>query len=134
MPVHRATARPNRPSSSGYWKNVSSFGCAKPGPRLSAAVDRFVEHHHELREPTKRLYDYFNSRGHGGYYYFFAHWHAVEAARELPAAKRKKALEAIRKELLSCRELDGTWVDHAMLGRAYGTAQALRILAALDAQ
>jgi len=98
-------------------------------PKLGPALDRFLEHHRELRVPTKRLYDYFNGRGHGGYFYFFAHWHAAEAACELPAARRRKALDAIRKEILSCRELDGTWVDHAMLGRAYGTAQALRILA-----
>jgi hypothetical protein len=98
-------------------------------PKIAAALDRFVEHAHELREPTKRLYDYFDSRGHGGYFFFFAHWHALDAARELPAVRRKKAVDAIRKEILACREIDGTWVDHAMLGRAYGTAQALKILA-----
>jgi hypothetical protein len=100
--------------------------------KLGPALDRFLEHHHELREPTKRLYDYFNGRGHGGYFYFFAYWHALEAARELPAARRRRAADAIRKEILSRRELDGTWLDHAMLGRAYGTAQALRILAAAE--
>ena len=31
--------------------------------------------------------------------------------------------------VLTCREFDGTWMDHAMLGRAYATAMALRILA-----
>lgn len=104
-------------------------GGRKAAPRLGPALDRFLETHHELREPTKRLYDYFNGRGHGGYFYFFAHWHAAEAAQHLPAARRKKVLAAIRDELLSCRELDGTWLDHALLGRAYGTAQALKILA-----
>jgi len=101
-------------------------------PEIGHALDRFVQFHHELREPTKRLYDYFNSRGHGGYFFFFAHWHALEAARELPAPRRNKYVNAIRQEVLACRELDSTWLDHAMSGRAYGTAQALKILAAAE--
>jgi hypothetical protein len=96
---------------------------------IEAALDRFLEYHHELRAPTTKLYDYFNSRGHGGYYYFFAEKNAKDAAALLAPAKRDEIIAEIRREVLAARELDGSWMDHAMIGRAYGTAMALLILA-----
>jgi hypothetical protein len=96
---------------------------------IDTALDRFVKFADELRAPTKRLYDYFNSRGHGGYYYFFAFDNAVLAAGIASPAGRKKVLALAESSVLTCREFDGTWMDHALLGRAYGTAMALRILA-----
>jgi hypothetical protein len=98
-------------------------------PAIEAALGRFLDHQAELRAPTKKLYDYFNARGHGGYYFFFAHHNARRAAFVLPPPKRAKVLETIRSEVLAARELDGSWMDHYMIGRAYGTAMALLILA-----
>jgi len=101
----------------------------KTQPAIHAALGRFVTYADELRAPTKRLYDYFNSRGHGGYYYFFAYDNATRAAEFASSARRKKLLAIAQADVLACREFDGTWMDHAMLGRAYATAMALRILA-----
>ncbi len=101
----------------------------KTAPNITRALDRFLKFHHELRTPTKKYYDYFNSRGHGGYYFFFAHFHAQEAALTMAETPRKKYLEAIRREVLAAQEFDGTWIDKTLLGRAYGTAMALNILA-----
>ncbi len=97
--------------------------------KLAAALERYCAHAHELRLPTKRLYDYFNSRGHGGYYFFFAHENAVEAATAFAGAKDgKRTLAVAREAVLAAREGDGTFVDAFLLGRAYGTAMALLIL------
>ena len=101
----------------------------KRKPAIEAALDRFLQYESELRAPTKKLYDYFNARGHGGYYFFFAHHNAREAALLLPQEKRAKVLGTISAEVLAAREVDGSWMDHYMIGRAYGTAMALLILA-----
>jgi hypothetical protein len=96
---------------------------------LEKALQRFLEFHGELRAPTKRLYDYFDERGHGGYYYFFAYRNALESARQFaPAALQKKVAAVARESVLAAQEGDGTWMDKFLLGRAYGTAMALQIL------
>ncbi|HEX6884957.1 MAG TPA: hypothetical protein VF530_16395 [Planctomycetota bacterium] len=96
---------------------------------LAAALERFLAHHAELRAPTKRLYDYFNQRGHGGYYFFFAHDNALRAARAYAPPELVREVEArTRAAVLAAMEGDGTWMDKFLLGRAYGTAMALLIL------
>lgn len=96
---------------------------------LGKALERFLEHHAELRQPTKRLYDYFDERGHGGYFFFFAHRNALDAARAFASAELARKVEAaVRVAVLACQEGDGTWMDHYLIGRAYGTAMALLLL------
>ena len=96
---------------------------------LGAALARYRVFASELRLPTKRLYDYFNGRGHGGYYFFFAHKNATDAARWIKGRERKETLSVAREAVLSAREGDHTFMDKFLLGRAYGTAMALLILA-----
>jgi hypothetical protein len=98
--------------------------------KLAAALARFERFAHELRRPTKQLYDYFNARGHGGYYFFFAHRNAFEAAALADGKTRDRVRAFVREAVLAAREGDGTFMDHQMIGRAYATAQALCILAA----
>jgi len=96
---------------------------------LGKALERFVEYHAQLRVPTKRLYDYFNDKGHGGYYFFFAHRNALEAARAFGSKQAiKKVTAAVHDAVLAAQEGDGTWMDKFLLGRAYGTAMALLVL------
>jgi hypothetical protein len=112
---------------------LALFRAGRPTlPRIATALERFLEFDQELRVPTKKLYDYFNVRGHGGYYFFFAYRNAVEAALHLAEARRKPVFAAVRAEVLAAQEFDGTWIDHAMIGRAYGTAQALWLLAVTE--
>ncbi len=96
---------------------------------IDKALNFFLEYHEELRLPTKKLYDYFNPRGHGGYYFFFAHRNAIEAAAFADQKMKKKTYQAVRRAVLSASEFDGTFMDCYLLGRAYGTAMALWILA-----
>ena len=104
----------------------------KTKPAIEKALDRFLQYHTELRAPTKKLYDYFDERAHGGYYFFFAYLNAARAADNCSDALQKKLFAATREALDSSREFDGTWMDQAMLGRAYGTAMALVILAHIE--
>ncbi|HEX5138373.1 MAG TPA: hypothetical protein VFY93_15460 [Planctomycetota bacterium] len=98
--------------------------------KLVAALGRFEKFGKELRLPTKQLYDYFNARGHGGYYFFFAHRNAYDASALVDGKTRERVRAFIREGVLAAREGDGTFMDHQMIGRAYATAQALVILAA----
>jgi hypothetical protein len=97
--------------------------------KLGAALGRFEKFAPELRVVTKKLYDYFNSRGHGGYYFFFAHRNAFDAAALANGKTRDRVRAFVREAVLEAREGDGTFMDHQMIGRAYATAQALAILA-----
>ncbi len=97
--------------------------------KFDPALARYMEFAHELRLPTKAYYDYFNRRGHGGYYFFFAHRNALAAAEHASPAVRAKVTKYVRGQVLAAREGDGTFMDHSMNGRAYGTAQALILLA-----
>ncbi len=97
--------------------------------KLAAALGRFEKFAAELRPPTKKLYDYFNARGHGGYYFFFAHRNAFDAAGLVDGKTRDRVRAFVRAAVLAAREGDGTFMDHQMIGRAYATAQALAILA-----
>ncbi len=69
--------------------------------RLHDALERYMRAGEELRLPTKRLYDYFNARGHGGYFFFFAHHRALAAANEFASpATRKRVAAFVTKEVL----------------------------------
>jgi len=96
---------------------------------LEAALERYWRFGSELRLPTKKLYDWFNSRGHAGYYFFFAHRRALEAAEGASGRMRSRTRAFAREQVLAAHEGDGTFVDKFLLGRAYGTAQALLVLA-----
>jgi hypothetical protein len=95
---------------------------------LEAALERYWRYAHELRAPTKRLYDYFDARGHGGYYFFFAHKSALDASVQAGKKARQRTISTARDAVLSACEGDGTWMDQFLLGRAYGTAMALLVL------
>jgi hypothetical protein len=100
--------------------------------KLEAALARFERFAGELRLPTKKYYDYFNSRGHGGYYFFFAHRNAHDAAALAGEEAKARVRAFVREAVLAAREGDGTFMDHQMIGRAYATAQALVILLPSD--
>jgi tetratricopeptide (TPR) repeat protein len=97
--------------------------------QLDRALARFLKFADELRAPTKHYFDYFNSRGHGGYYFFFAHRNAFDAAALAGDETRERVRAFVRRAVLAVREGDGAFMDHYMNGRAYATAQALAVLA-----
>lgn len=100
--------------------------------QLAGALDSFVEHHAALRGPTKHYSSDFDESGHGAYFFYYAHRNAVDAAGLADAERRARVHAAVRGAVLSSREADGSFVDHALYGRVYGTAMALSILGRID--
>jgi hypothetical protein len=56
-------------------------------------------------------------------------YHTSEAIRLLPEERAKAERQKMRERLLGHPEIDGTFLDSEELGRSYGTAMALLILA-----
>ena len=54
---------------------------------------------------------------------------ALAAAEHVPLGLAKRVHAFVREQVLAAREGDGSFMDHAMNGRAYGMAQALILLA-----
>ena len=63
-----------------------------------------------------------------GFFYYYAMFHTVEAARALDETARGRQLEKFRAKILSQSEVDGAFIDSHELGKSYGTAMALLIL------
>jgi hypothetical protein len=96
--------------------------------RLAGALRRYLEHARELRAPTKKYSSSFNPRGHGPYFFYYAHRNALDACEHADEETAARVRALVRAEVLASREGDGTFLDHVMYGRAYGTAAALGIL------
>ena len=97
---------------------------------LESALARYWRHAHKLREPTKRHDGLHDANEYGGYFFFFAHRNAVDAARVLAGEEvAARTLLLAREQVLAAQEGDGTFLDAYLLGRAYGTAQALLVFA-----
>lgn len=98
--------------------------------KLHSALTRFLQFQKQLREPTKHYSSDFNRRGHGSYFLLFALHNAIEAAAHVTDAKlRARCISEIRSAMVLAAEKDSSAIDHAMYGRAYGTAMAMLILA-----
>ncbi len=97
--------------------------------KLDAALRRFVELNPALREPTKHYSSDFNKKGHGSYFFYYAHRNAIDATAHATPQRRADVHEAVRTAVIASMEGDGSFLDHALYGRVYGTAMALSILA-----
>jgi hypothetical protein len=76
-----------------------------------------------------RRYDYHSDGRLAGFFYFHAGFHTLEAARTLPEPARGASFRRFREQLLAIPEADGSYIDSHELGKSYGTAVALLMLA-----
>ena len=83
----------------------------------------------DLRKVAKVTPGWTPPRAVSSYFYFFAYHHAARAILRLGGSRAKERLAALRDDVLACAEIDGTWVDYLGVGKPYGTAMALMILA-----
>ncbi len=68
--------------------------------------------------------------GIGGFFFWYDMQARADAARALrDDGERAGRLREVRALVLSIAEIDRTWVDSHELGRVYGTASALNVLA-----
>jgi hypothetical protein len=107
---------------------LRALGKGGPGD-LEKAVANFLEGRAVLRGPVKLTPGWTMPGGVSSYFYFFAYLHAAEAVEALGGPSRDGRLAVLRDDLLAVAEADGTWVDYPALGKAYGTAMALLVLA-----
>ena len=96
---------------------------------LELAVKTFLEHREDLHRIAKASKGWTPPAAVSSYFKFFAYHHAMRAIRALPEAQRAAHLRTLRSDVLSWVERDGTWVDYLGVGKPYGTAMALLVLA-----
>jgi hypothetical protein len=97
--------------------------------RLQQGVELFFEHEPAVRRTTKVFESYFSpSAMHDAYHYFFGHYYVARALHHLPRDTAKRFAERQLEILLGQVELDGSFVDAQMQGKAYSTAMALLTL------
>jgi hypothetical protein len=102
-------------------------GIGDPG-RVAEAVQRFHVHRRDLEIPRKLYASYFNSHGHGAYFYAFGYYYAAKALRHVPPPLRRQYALEFQQDLLAIVELDGTWIDSHASGKSYATGMTLRAL------
>ncbi len=101
---------------------------------LLTALRRFMKLRAALRAPVKLDPSWSSPHNFSSYFFFYAYYHGALAWKTLEAQKAyrataREALNLLRTDLLQVVELDGTWLDFEDLGKPYGTAAALLVLA-----
>ncbi len=110
-------------NSAGYYRNTDTSGIKNRDEKTRA--DRAVEGVRRGLEFLK------NNRPRGGFgrpdmHYFYGHYYAVQAMWTAGGAYWQEWYPAIRDDLLSRQNLDGSWIDQ--ICSHYGTAMACIIL------
>ena len=95
--------------------------------RLQFAFDNFWEHYQTIE--GVRHTDFHSDGQVAGFMFMHSLYHTSEAIRLLPEERAKVERQKMRERLLGYPEIDGTFLDSEELGRSYGTAMALLILA-----
>ena len=101
---------------------------------LLKALRSFMKLRAALRAPVKLDPSWSSPHNFSSYFFFYAYYHGALAWKTLEAQKphrdeARKALRLLRADLLQIPELDGSWMDFPDLGKPYGTAAALLVLA-----
>lgn len=95
--------------------------------RLLFAFDNFWQHYGAIE--GVRHTDFHSDGQIAGFMFLHSLYHTSEAIRLLPEERAKPERQKLRERLLQYPEIDGTFLDSEELGRSYGTAMALLILA-----
>jgi tetratricopeptide (TPR) repeat protein len=95
--------------------------------RLQFAFDNFWQHYQTIE--GVRHTDFHSDGQIAGFMFLHSLYHTSEAMRLLPEERANTERKKMRERLLQYPEIDGTFLDSEELGRSYGTAMALLILA-----
>lgn len=95
--------------------------------RLQFAFDNFWQHYGTIE--GVRHTDFHSDGQIAGFMFLYSLYHTSEAIRLLPEERARPERHKLRERLLQYPEIDGTFLDSEELGRSYGTAMALLILA-----
>ena len=93
---------------------------------IARSVDAFIKHWNELEKRRKKTGTHKAPYGVAPYYFFYAHYHAADAAELLPDPQRTARRAKINELLFSVQEKNGAWNDRVFDRSAnYGTAMAV---------
>ena len=95
--------------------------------RLLFAFDNFWQHYQTIE--GVRHTDFHSDGQVAGFMFLHSLYHTSEAMHLLPEERRKAERAKLRERLWQYPEIDGTFLDSEELGRSYGTAMGLLILA-----
>jgi tetratricopeptide (TPR) repeat protein len=105
---------------------------ASDDKRMQFAFDTFWKFYDRI-EGVRRT-DFHSDGQIAGFMFFHALYHTSEAISLLPAGQRSEHHQRLLDHVLGYPEMDGTFMDSHEVGRSYGTAMALLVIAnALDA-
>lgn len=128
--------------------DVSSSGAAGRGPvctlallrggrveaeALERALYRFSLHRAAYAREVGRALMHTGREGEGSHYLTWDYAMAAEAAEALGGAEALRYRDPILEELLRARLSDGAFLGSPLIGRAHGTAEALRAFTSLEA-
>jgi hypothetical protein len=100
---------------------------ASDGERLLFAFDNFWQHYSTIE--GVRNTDFHSDGQVAGFMFMHALYHTSEVIAQLPAVRAGLERAKLRAKLREYPEIDGTFLDSEELGRSYGSAMALLILA-----
>jgi hypothetical protein len=93
---------------------------------VRGVVDAFIVHWDHLKARKQQTGTHVPPYGVAPYYFMFAHFHAAQAIRQLPAAEQPEYRRRVNALLFSVQEDDGSWNDRVFdRSAAYGTAMAM---------
>ena len=95
--------------------------------RLVFAFDNFWANYSTIE--GVRHTDYHSDGQVAGFMFMHALYHTSEVIAQLPAERARHERAKMRAKLRGYPEIDGTFLDSEELGRSYGSAMALLILA-----
>ena len=95
--------------------------------RLLFAFDNFWQHYQTIE--GVRHTDFHADGQVAGFMFLHSLYHTSEAIQLLPEERAAQERQKLRERLWQYPEIDGTFLDSEELGRSYGTAMALLILA-----
>jgi tetratricopeptide (TPR) repeat protein len=95
--------------------------------RLLFAFDNFWQHYQTIE--GVRHTDFHSDGQVAGFMFMHSLYHTSEAMHLLPEERAQAERKKMRERLFQYPEIDGTFLDSEELGRSYGTAMALLILA-----
>jgi hypothetical protein len=128
---YRVGEKPDNPKSSMARSALCELALHECGQGSLADVARGVDGYWAFVERLEavRSCDYHSDGRLAGFFYFHAGFHVLEAARALDAPARESTSKRLRERLLRIPETDGSFLDSHEIGKSYGTASALLILA-----
>ncbi len=109
-----------------YWAEFKWGKCKEE--ELAEAMKMFMDHKIRLMRVRKTTDWHAGKFANAPYFFFFDYYYTSEVNLLQKPEIRKANAQEITKDLMNIGEIDGSWLDWHIGGKAYGTAMALMVL------